>query len=309
MVMSRWLTIRFSRLFVVSLLLLSIVTHTAKADANEKKTGVYLCTRDLYYDKLWSLSSSTSDSKQTKKNTVCKLPEDIYDNLEEDAIFVPYKGLDNKCHAKLRHCFMVKARYDGDLHGDIDGFPVFNLEYDSSLGFGRNEEKQATTYVETIFLGKEAIYKKLPVSCELIFSEEDLTDDDINYYNGSVNRAMNHKWADVLSFMEEEKTEGYGATSHNCCTVALKVVEDIGSNRIDEIKEALSSVNYGIGTKFVGVFGASSAFLSSSGTSSESSQEVEDTNLDQEERVVEAVFDSLPGPTSIRDERTYTDEL
>jgi hypothetical protein len=309
MVMNIWLSIRFSRLFAVSLLLLSIVTHAAEVDANEKKTGIYLCTRDLYHDKLWPLSSSTSDSKQIKKNTICKLPEDIYDNLEEDAIFIPYKGLDNKCHAKLRHCFMVKARYDGDMHGDIDSLPIFNLEYSGSLGFGKNEEKQATTYIETIFLGKESIYKQLPVSCELVFSEDSLTDDDKNYYNGNVNRAMNHKWADVLSFMEEEKVAGYGATSHNCCTVALKVAEDIGSDRIDEIRNALNSVNYGIGTKFVGGFRASSAFLSSSSTSSESSQGVEDTNLDQEERVIEDGFDSMSEPTSTRDERTHMDEL
>jgi hypothetical protein len=273
MVMNIWLSIRFSRLFAVSLLLLSIVTHAAEVGANEKKTGIYLCTRDLYYDKLWPSSSLTSDSKQIKKNNICKLPEDIYDNLEEDAIFIPYRGLDNKCHAKLRHCFMVKARYDGDMRGDIDGLPIFNLEYSGSLGFGKNEEKQATTYIETIFLGKESIYKQLPVSCELVFSEDNLTDDDINYYNDNVNRAMNHKWADVLSFMEEEKVEGYVATSHDCCTVALKVAEDIGSDHIDEIRNTLNSVKYGIGAKFVGVFRASSA-------SSESSQVVEDTNLD-----------------------------
>lgn len=188
---------------------------------------------------------------------------------------------------------MVRALYDGDMYNDIDGVPVFNLEYGGSLGFGRDEEKKATTYVETIFLKHDSVYKKLPVSCALVFTEDDLTSDDKNYYNGNVNRAMNHKWADILSFMEEEKANGYNATSHNCCTVALKAAVNIGSDRIDEINKALNSVNFGIGTKFIGFFGASSAFISSS--SSESNQATGDTKLAQEKVVIES--DSTPEPT------------
>ena len=291
---------------IINLLFLSVATFAAEIENTNGGVGIYLCTRDLDSKQSWSSTSSSYDSNKN----VCTIPKEFYETVkEDDAIFIPYRGLDNKCHAKFRHCFMVQARY-GDMVPDIDNEVLFGLEYKDSHGFGRDDEGNAATFKEYIFNKNDPIYKERAISCELVFSGNDLTNEDLNRHNNSFIRAMNYKWADVVSTMDEEVALGYNVHSHNCCTVVLKAVKNIkGSDGVDEINEVLDSVNYGIGTKFVGIFGVSSVFLSSSSTSSESSQGVEDTNLDQEERVIEDGFDSMSEPTSTRDERTHMDEL
>lgn len=247
-------------MFLILGLYLSSSTLFAKERGeSSSKLGIYLCTKDIDSKQSWS--SSISDiSSSSDSNAACKAPADIYkyfNNTKNDGTFIPYRGLDGKCHAKLRHCFMVQAKEVVKEASETDE-RVLKLEYKDSHGFGKNKGVPAT-YTESIFLGEDPSYKKQAVSCELIFGEDNLTKEYLNKYDGNTNKAMNHKWADITSAMDDEVIIGYDLFSHNCCTVAVKAASEIGVNT--GAVNHIFDINYGIGTKFTGAFSASSAFV------------------------------------------------
>ncbi|CAL7960815.1 exported hypothetical protein [Gammaproteobacteria bacterium] len=231
-----------------------------KGSNPNKKLGIYLCTKDIDSKQSWP-STSTSVSSGNDNGggqNVCKAPSEIYNNVKNDGTFIPYHGLDGKCHAKIRHCFMVQAWDIGKGSNENHGERVLNLEYKYSYGFGKRNGETAA-YRESIFLGEDPSYKTQAVSCELIFSENDLTEEYLSRYDWNINKAMNHKWADVESAMDGEIAVGYDLLSHNCCTVAIKAAQEIKANT--DAVDHLFDINYGVGTKFTGILGASSALV------------------------------------------------
>ena len=106
---------------IVSLLFLPIITFAIEAYVSnseiDKKIGIYLCTKDLDSKQSWPSTSCSSDSN---RNNTCDIPKEFYENIKNDNIFIPYRGLDNKCHAKLRHCFMIQAWDGDDIAADMD---------------------------------------------------------------------------------------------------------------------------------------------------------------------------------------------
>ncbi|CAL7960827.1 hypothetical protein GAMM_170099 [Gammaproteobacteria bacterium] len=217
------------------------------------KMGIYLCTKDL--DSIRSLSyvpSSYDGGSRDSNQDDCKVPSEIYNNTKSDGIFIPYRGLNGKCQAKLRHCFIVLARENmGKDSNNIDNREMLNLVFIDSFGFGVDKEGKPATYTESIFSGSDPSYKKQAISCEPVFSENDLTEEYLERYKEN-NTAINHKWADAVSVMDGEVVVGYALFSHNCCTVAIKAVKEIGVD-IDTI-EHMYDINYGIGIKIIGTF-------------------------------------------------------
>lgn len=283
-------------LLLISLSLLPMLAFATEKNASNieteynKKVGIYLCTKDLDSKHSWSSSSGQPGNYEYIGGKSCVEPKELYESVKNDDVLISYKGLDNKCHARFRHCFMVKARY---LYNEALAYysdkEAFNLEFQDSRGFGSDYKGRAVTFAEDIFEGEEPQYKELHISCELIFSEDQLTNDYLSIYNNNANKAMHHKWADLVSIMDDEVKNGYTTLDHNCCTVAEKAAKEINGNvDIDHLYD----VNYGIGTRFVGILGASNAFLSSGSASNGSSKENEDTNL--EGMVLEIDFDSAP---------------
>lgn len=273
-------------LLAIGLFLSSNITFAEenKGNSPNKKLGIYLCTKDVDSKQSWSSTSISSDSSSSDRQNVCKAPSEIYDSVKNDGTFIPYHGLDGKCHAKIRHCFMVQARDVGKKSNESGGEKILNLEYKYSYSFGKRGGEPAA-YRESIFLGEDPSYKTQAVSCELIFSENDLTGEYLNQYDGNVNKAMNHKWADIESAMDNEIAVGYDIFSHNCCTVAIKAAKEIKANT-DAIAH-LFDINYGVGTKFTGIFGASSAFivnlLSNSSEEQQEQKKEEVTRLELEQ--------------------------
>lgn len=232
---------------------------TASKDSNIT-SSIYLCTKDLDGPPLESYKTPQNNSKEVRRdNAACNASSLAYNNhnsINGDYIFIPYED-GKECHYFLRHCFLVQAIKKGDII--VNGKKLLNLKYLTSRGFGVTEDGEAVTSAEDIFSYDE--YKNQIISCKLVFDKNNLTDGELKMYK-SVSRAMDHKWADITSAMEDETYTSYDNYSHNCCTVAYKVLESVNKN----IKNIIdpNEINYGIGVLFTGVKGAVSGFVTNS---------------------------------------------
>lgn len=174
----------------------------------------------------------------------------------------------------LRHCFLVKARYLGE---DEQGRRILDFSGLESFGFGQDGKGNATTGPETIFSGENPKCRGLSLSSQLVFSEASLlvsseqdlsigylcnykiirnegdSDEDINVKQEI---AMERIWADLKTYMINQKRKGYKLGERNCCTVSTDAFREV----LGVVVELLTTTNRGIGTIFKG-----SSILCSSG--------------------------------------------
>ena len=137
---------------------------------------------------------------------------------------------------------------------------TFDLTYIQAYGFGKAKGK-AGTFPETIFFGESPAYKKQAVSCVPVLTENEVSKKYLARFKNNSKTAMNHKWADATSAMEEEVKSGYNLIGHNCCTVAGHAIRVIKGNRT-VLEQDLKQINFGVGTRFTNIFIASSAVAS-----------------------------------------------
>lgn len=211
----------------------------AYGSSGKEQNCIYVCVEET--------DSSESDGHDYRKDT------------KGDEYFMPYSCITKRGGLPPKHCFLAQGAEN--LSTPIppkDCKQLRHIDSIDTIGLGANtttilkvvsgEKVVAALYPEDHQLLKSPEYvKNYQVECEPIFCGKDLPEDYKEQYDGSIRRAMKHKWADVVYFMEKEETSHYyGLYNFNCCNATKSVAEKIGGNKTVIAK--LNKVNWGIGT-------------------------------------------------------------
>lgn len=239
-----------------SLITILVLFYNSFADPNDDY-NIYFCTRDLDHPSLLSSGISTAgtashllyglDTRYVLSyaiiDTTCREQSEkgvkdtcipfhaLYerDNAKEAMQIKAIPKLYNQHNTIFRHCFVMLGQQDNDRKEEINRRGYLE-EY-------RYFKKKATYNFFGTPNGADTAEERLRgqiVSCQAIKS----------FDNG--NEAFND-WNKILKYFENEKSKGYNAIAHNCCTVAYGSIFEINGD-ISEIDQL--SFNLGIGTKY-----------------------------------------------------------
>lgn len=208
-------------------------------------SGIYLCSRDL--GGLSSINVAKKAARVNELSEACR-PEFYQECPIGQANFMPFEEAGD-CHYLFRHCFLLHALSYGEINSDYRKQLV--LEPLDARGFtGTGQENQAIVEQEDVL---ETHQEQIGiVSCRLVFSEDNVTEKDIEKYEVTSRRAVvRHKWVVATEAMEDEVQQGYAPVTHNCCTVAFSALEKI----VPDLQKIVdpNDINFGIGIQFVNI--------------------------------------------------------
>jgi len=206
--------------------------------------GIYMCTKDI--DKPGFLVS-----------------EKVINNYFSGDNFLPFEGIEEsgEKHQFVRHCFMLRAKYEGTVI-ETDGSRKLNLIKLDSHAFGK--EKGETVAYEEMLVD---LPSNMAISCTVLIDENDLSEEEINKEmdiiranvcddenvcndNAIEKKAakglIKKKWNKVVERIDIETLVNYNLGKHNCCSVAYKAAATIFDDDISKVMEKVDPTTFNV---------------------------------------------------------------
>ncbi|MEI6806436.1 MAG: hypothetical protein WCK49_08030 [Myxococcaceae bacterium] len=230
-------------------------------------SGIYFCSRDL--ERLSSKEKRENSEAIKAQCEACTAREEAYatyPDMAEDHVFVSYKDEDgSECHYIWRHCFLVQAEHLREV--TIQGKRLLNLKTLDSQGFGGAGETVENEGIEGRFSESAVVYpegiladdgpRNSTISCQLIYSEVDVKESELEKYDTTPHGVVGIKWIYVKEAMRQSTENGYDPFSHNCCTVAIDALKNVNPD-IEKVIP-IDEINFGLGLKNTGFSGVAFA--------------------------------------------------
>lgn len=244
----------------------------------ESNSASQNCTITKSFIYLGSINMFTSTSKD---EDTC-----IDNNLDENSPFTPFGNLE-KAGKRPNHFFLILAResFPGELMitdgADKQCVRVEGcdrefrcLELQDTIGFDPNKDEILSRPIKNLLariagredidlLGKGSVaypenkkllispacVKKYHISCEPVFSEADLSQKDLSYFEGDVDEAMSSKFSSVQNGLKNlTKVKDYNGVKFNCPSAIIEALKQkaYSSGLLDPLIEKLrsSGVNF-----------------------------------------------------------------
>jgi hypothetical protein len=232
-------------LLVVFILLFVVTFSIAINGEQEDELGIDVCVVDIFR------SSSKASLKVSENGGIIH----AYTHLGGD---------------RYRHCFFLEAYLIESVTMN-NGTTVNTRRPVNSIGYGSETISipeppywgwKTTTYPEDV-----AELSRSNISCKRIVSWNNLDRSYLDKAGGDFNLGIGFQWANLTTLLERKAKEvAYHLFSSNCCSAAQDVCNAVAG---EEVCKEIEDVNFGIGTRVKGVFGASSVISKNSVESSE----------------------------------------